>query len=99
TPVTFTLSLHDALPIFEAVEERLGLRELEMQAGGDDAELAVGQRRELLQLSLGRREIGQCGDRVWTRGERGDDVFEEQARDERRSEEHTSELQSRENLV
>src|SRR5690606_39684313 len=92
TPETYTLSLHDALPICR-VERGHRARH---RAG--DGLLERGQVRHL----------GDQGGLVVERGAhrrqgaRGDDVLgvlADQEAQEVRSEEHTSELQSRENLV
>src|SRR5690606_41810400 len=87
-PAASTLSLHDALPIFEAVREIIE----HFRSGADvvflDAPVGAGK---TLIGELVRRELGIdhavyiCSDR--------------QLQDQFRSEEHTSELQSRENLV
>src|SRR5690606_41444002 len=92
----YTLSLHDALPIFDQ------LATLEDQQGGDAADtvlgrdLGVGVDVELDDLQLAV-ELVSDGLHVRSEGTagaapRGPEVHE-------RSEEHTSELQSRENLV
>src|SRR5690606_41389236 len=77
----FTLSLHDALPIFEQVPRDLlhGLSALETVGAGEDLVEQVQHRR---QVGPRRRGIHGVEHRL-----------------QRRSEEHTSELQSRENLV
>src|SRR5207302_9738568 len=87
TPI-YTLSLHDALPIFDhRVQRFLQLKDFATDVDGDLArKIAIGD---------GCRHLGDvahlpgqiAGHRVHTVGQ----VF--------RSEEHTSELQSRENLV
>src|SRR5690606_40522320 len=81
-----TLSLHDALPICERGEPARG--------GGPRLVLIEGLLRSAASLPPGQRvrvgtvpERGLCGIETLERGD-GD-----------RSEEHTSELQSRENLV
>src|SRR5690606_41885291 len=88
TTATYTLSLHDALPIYGAQHGQRFLallREL-----GDAFSLAVlpgpAQHR--------RHRTGQLGEALGA--ERGDEDLGELRV---RSEEHTSELQSRENLV
>src|SRR5690606_39630582 len=83
----YTLSLHDALPIWMSLFQ-----------GIPDADLD-----RLLELS--RVTAVAAGERIITEGEPGDAMYAildgelEVTRRERRSEEHTSELQSRENLV
>src|SRR5690606_42013213 len=88
----YTLSLHDALPIFAAHADALvgdGDHEpaaVDAAAGDDDPGVVRGERHGVLD---------QLGEQV-------DDVVDRLAGDGRvrlRSEEHTSELQSRENLV
>src|SRR5207302_4927087 len=77
-PATYTLSLHDALPILAALL-------------GGDAELA---RRRAAQL-----HPRQAGPHHVVGVPAVDHRVAEPVGHERRSEEHTSELQSRENLV
>src|SRR5690606_42061590 len=90
-PATYTLSLHDALPIClqGLVEQVQGGRLLSEQRQGLDG----GDRLDLdaldLRIALQERDGGQV--------RRAGDG--EQAQLVGRSEEHTSELQSRENLV
>src|SRR5690606_40862006 len=88
TPAIYTLSLHDALPISDR-----GRHELDLDAG-----LGVGV------TAVEELVVDEHAD-VVDHGDRGVDHvvrLAEEAQGERlhlRSEEHTSELQSRENLV
>src|SRR5690606_41834348 len=86
--VMYTLSLHDALPIC-GLGSLLGQR---LHFGGDHGEAAArlaGTRR--LDRGVERQQVGLAGNGV--------DQFDHVADPCRRSEEHTSELQSCENLV
>src|SRR5207302_7445719 len=88
TPQSSPLSLHDALPIFGTIAQVLGHLVLGGQAGDDQrVRHAVGSTVELrpteLAAPMDRRQL--------VREPLGDLLI--------RSEEHTSELQSRENLV
>src|SRR5690606_41250303 len=89
TPELYTLSLHDALPIFGH-----GVGHLQ----GDEDRLAVGDDGAVIALAL---DVGLAdGDDVVLVGHLALGVVEHLAlEDDDRSEEHTSELQSRENLV
>src|SRR5690606_41020618 len=95
TTALYTLSLHDALPIFH---ERLGPDRLlgghvVLDDGAKHGQLAVVE-QGLTSLSLGNAALGTLCSRVpsvRSAPVRCDDTM--------RSEEHTSELQSRENLV
>src|SRR5690606_42151164 len=99
TSVIYLLSLHDALPIFDQVE--LGLRRGRAGPGLEVAQVEVEQvivqRRDRALVDLGRdvaveplsQGVGGLDDRI------APVVLLEHER----SEEHTSELQSRENLV
>src|SRR5690606_41529660 len=89
----YTISLHDALPICPSITET------------DDATLAVHGRTDHRHAegAGGRGEDGGCLPQVW---HLGSDLLQVQGEVRRhgrfrcaRSEEHTSELQSRENLV
>src|SRR5437868_10379460 len=84
----YTLSLHDALPILVVVKGRSVQLQRPLQQGGLETGL-VGQDGFLPQrVELLRREPGN-----------GAEVARLVALAERRSEEHTSELQSRFDLV
>src|SRR5690606_40400435 len=86
----FSLSLHDALPISHGHEDGVVLG-LELGPGHVDAD--IGRRDELDAFGL---HDGQAAiDDLLLELEVGDPVAQQAAR----SEEHTSELQSRENLV
>src|SRR5690606_39410449 len=85
TPNTYTLSLHDALPIFGDGFQTAGLN------GQRPLDTDTGTR---VQRHIGRRQVDATGLAVGDRTlsfQRDGVVI--------RSEEHTSELQSRENLV
>src|SRR5690606_41597252 len=82
TPQIYTLSLHDALPIFPAAQQ---LAQHVVVHGGD-------QRREPDRVE--RRQPRQRGPQVLV-----EEALVAEHRHDLRSEEHTSELQSRENLV
>src|SRR5690349_23682137 len=85
TPDTYTLSLHDALPIFERDVKRISRTDQEMKP--DEEVLPVPD-------PMPGGEQGNDDDRVERKkigGERDEEVG--------RSEEHTSELQSRRDLV
>src|SRR5690606_40882863 len=92
-------SLHDALPICPVICDLADLvDEPEPEPVGDALELVVGP-------DLGLASIGELVALRWTdRDARFLEVFDRRARELkrdqklRRSEEHTSELQSRENL-
>src|SRR5690606_41627107 len=88
--VIYTLSLHDALPIW-----------VDAARVGDDLDLLLqGQREAVLELAeegLGVTELGALHP-VAAEDEHGQ-LGEVVAGEDVRSEEHTSELQSRENLV
>src|SRR5690606_42032266 len=90
TPDTHTLSLHDALPIFE---HRHGFR------------ITVTQHRECAEIGVEERErhaVAGALERDARGGEilqRGFIPMQRDARARARSEEHTSELQSREKVV
>src|SRR5690606_41998852 len=87
----YTLSLHDALPICGQAEEGLGQVEASSHEGADRR--GRGQRpQRAVQAALG----GAAG--RLHRGDPGEDVRRGRS-GRRRSEEHTSELQSREKLV
>src|SRR5690606_42033067 len=97
--VSSTLSLHDALPIYSPLEftaEQVAGKTLVMSTtNGTPALLAAsGARRVLvagyLNLSAVARELAEEGEAV---------SIVCAGRERRRSEEHTSELQSREKLV
>src|SRR5437868_13292230 len=84
TPESYTLSLHDALPISQACSDRIA-------DGGIEAR----------NLAPDRAAIGRRG-RRWARAELRMSAWNERARHGQRggrSEEHTSELQSRFDLV
>src|SRR5207253_11152142 len=91
TTAIYTLSLHDALPIYVVVLERLGLvagpveQPLQLAADADVVRGGAGDARQLLQVALDAQL-----DRL------GRDI---RLAEQRRSEEHTSELQSRGHLV
>src|SRR5205807_9022616 len=93
TPPLYTLSLHDALPILREDDraDPLEHRHVPEEAGADRRmrphrrPLGLGQLGGLLEHRLGDADLA--------------DVVEERAELDRRSEEHTSELQSPCNLV
>src|SRR3712207_8976599 len=80
TTEIYTLSLHDALPIFKGLEERIDVYEL-VGAGESRTRLQASAARGLTPF-VGRQDERAAIDRVLAR-----------------SEEHTSELQSRQYLV
>src|SRR5690606_41921419 len=91
-PVSSHLSLHDALPICEGADrparpEEGACRRDDRERGGALGEL----KHHLRALALGEREDLADGTR--------EESHEHRRREDLRSEEHTSELQSRENLV
>src|SRR5690606_41655857 len=89
----FTLSLHDALPIFIAINVGRGTHDaIKLRARRVEAVL------EEVSLTLQRLDIGKAMDdaRLHLQAELLRDAFHGTLS---RSEEHTSELQSRENLV
>src|SRR5690606_41180760 len=93
TSVLYTLSLHDALPIWPGELVRLAgcsLIDDEEQGGRDDGQ-GVGDQDggNSTGIPNGNPDDGRSGGR--NNGDQGDG--------RNRSEEHTSELQSRENLV
>jgi hypothetical protein len=61
----------------EAIEEFSGLRELEVQAGRDDAEAAVGERGEALERARRGREVGEGADGVRRAHQAGQHVAQE----------------------
>src|SRR5690606_39938184 len=91
TPVSYTLSLHDALPIFDGQDAR-----------SVDVDLATRSRQGFAHLP---ENVDAAGPGLRQRlahdggGDAGDLDVHLQRGDALRSEEHTSELQSRENLV
>src|SRR5690606_42059331 len=85
----YTLSLHDALPIFLTARERDGVTWIEGAV-----------RDGLSPLLYGFNQISRALTGLWTTATTVRDALEENERlRAERSEEHTSELQSRENLV
>src|SRR5690606_41624296 len=92
----YTLALHDALPICDAFQDQLA-----------DQRVAIGDvaviRAEGIEVLLGTRRTGVFSPTIFTH--HGITLGDKQAIGlknlfrHRRSEEHTSELQSRENLV
>src|SRR5690606_41336119 len=98
-PATYTLSLHDALPIYEAglaaddghvgAEQLVRVADPERARSGPDRRLALPHDRPERRMRRGVRDQVRhvVGSRHVARIEA------------RRSEEHTSELQSREKLV
>src|SRR5690606_40365262 len=91
-PDLYTLSLHDALPIF-----RRGVVRLDPDQPGrvQVAEEGLEPRVVFEAEGVG---MGEHGDAAGCPGQR-DRLFDSEALAADRSEEHTSELQSRENLV
>src|SRR5690606_41632428 len=87
---TYTLSLHDALPISAAHGEEHGQRE-DHRHGPPEVGIDAGQEIDRL-LPQRAQEVVAYG------GAEGQDAGTE-VEPQRRSEEHTSELQSREKLV
>src|SRR5207302_10431229 len=85
--VFYTLSLHDALPIFLAEGVVRAGAEVSVQEVGLVRIVSTPAEEEHLQIALGG--VVEEGARQRLQGQSGDV----------RSEEHTSELQSRENLV
>src|SRR5690606_40623488 len=95
-PALYTLSLHDALPIFPPAQAP-GTEAVAQTADRDDAQ-------EPAASSSSRQQPGGRDQRAFPTGtarHHGDPAERETraAHDGQRSEEHTSELQSRENLV
>src|SRR3712207_9423264 len=82
TTEIYTLSLHDALPIYLQVDTADGGRHLPGDGAGDDHQVRLARR--------GAEDLSAEAGEVVARGGGGDHL---------RSEEHTSELQSRQYLV
>src|SRR5206468_12170781 len=93
--VSYTLSLHDALPIWEQLRARLSAAEAEAAAAaeGHAGEVAALE----LALAESREEANRLASQVVELEVARDEAAEAHAR--HRSEEHTSELQSRSDLV
>src|SRR2546430_12554513 len=89
TPDIYTLTLHDALPIWPALVRRLSYDELAQVA--DPLELATIDDLPKLKPLAGRLPLAQCRTLI-SYSAALDSYF-------LRSEEHTSELQSQSNLV
>src|SRR5690606_41415527 len=89
TPEIYTLSLHDALPIFRQFVRR----------GGENRQAAAIECLERHALAGGRAPVIDVDQQRILPARHGQPDFAQQLRVEQRSEEHTSELQSRENLV
>src|SRR5690606_39459182 len=88
TPEIYTLSLHDALPIFED------------NVVGEAARNLFRDAQAMLKRIVEEKPIrASAVIGFWPAGQTGDDDIAVYADESRRSEEHTSELQSRENLV
>src|SRR5690606_41629638 len=95
TTGSYTLSLHDALPIFNSCEHAHGVKH------------ARGLGAQVLSTRFGSREmravhngdIDTAGCQEGGGGRAGGSATNDQHLRGSRSEEHTSELQSRENLV
>src|SRR5204862_6524927 len=82
TPEIYTLSLHDALPIYAFLLERRGAVRRKIRARTDDT-MSLNSIQEIIaELKAGRMAV----------------LVDDEDR-ENRSEEHTSELQSRRDLV
>src|SRR5690606_41442052 len=99
TPYIYTLSLHDALPISAHVLLHVAhaVRRLEVEAAGVEAHaLADDGDVRMRGLAPAQRQQARRAVRCAADGMDGGEVLFEQGV---RSEEHTSELQSRENLV
>src|SRR5690606_42033794 len=84
--VIHTLSLHDALPIYDLVAL-------------DGLETVAGERADELALFDAHNRAAAAGTQLLYAARCNPDALPPGLPDLRRSEEHTSELQSRENLV
>src|SRR5205807_9156532 len=92
TPHIYTLSLHDALPIYLLLEHEAGAARHRLDVEHDIAELAVAARLLLVATALHDRLLDSLAV-----ADGGPAPLDGDA--ETRSEEHTSELQSPCNLV
>src|SRR5205085_9359565 len=90
TPELYTLSLHDALPILAAASAEVVIRQVTDRVEHDVADQHEHERQRL-ESPIRRRE--QPGEQRRLEGDDENDAAS------RRSEEHTSELQSQSNLV
>src|SRR5690606_41037160 len=93
--VLYTLSLHDALPIFAAPHVLDAALELDVEQSVV-AEIRAGRRQRRVRLGLALHQLLAALEPQAAGGRRVTDRLRER---HLRSEEHTSELQSRENLV
>src|SRR5207248_10819741 len=90
-PETYTLSLHDALPIFARAEHDAELRERDAQCANQLCQLAISHREKRTKSAGGRTQPRQAHSDL-----RLPAMLKQMFQ---RSEEHTSELQSPYDLV
>src|SRR5207249_10092444 len=95
TPVTYTLSLHDALPISHVGCDPDEVR----QRSTGQVGIEFGKRNHLPAAGRVRGDVGVVDERTVLLGVLAGGASQKACRGQPRSEEHTSELQSRFDLV